>query len=415
MNPKQYKQLSRQFLENFSGASLVNNDGILLASIDQSLEKLITTRLVAFQIIKKYLSPKPLDLFIMNDPENGGYGFSKIIFVAALDPNLYLIWNDDCSLIDFKIPPTPIYEKNKKNQFVWSALVEANPNSKFLSAFFENKKKMIDDLSLHHEIIQQLSAVKSQNAWLKSTQEIFDQQLQNKAFGSFECSYKLKKNQQLIKLKLTAEDRQTVRLLLLDFSNTSPASDYHAASHIIESGLIQQIVRFYEVSDFLNQAILDKIRITLPPKSIVSKSQTAGEYNHEIQSICGQLCWYNLQQLNSQSRKAATAFELEPEVHIDFVHPEQTSSFNFYQKNLSISGLEDLLQKKTISLEKMQKTDQQITLKFQILENLQQFLKIKTHLLINEIEPVVKINQKVADAGKHLLKQNDVIEFKFTL
>jgi len=414
MNPKQYKQLSRQFLENFTGASFVNNDGILLASVDQSNEKLTTTRLVAFQIIKKYLAPKPLDLFIMNDPDNGGYNFSKIIFVTALDPDLYLIWNENCPVIDFKIPPTPIYEKNKKNQFVWSALVEAHPLAHILGAFFEKQKLLVDNLSQHRELIQQLSTTKFQNIWLKSTQDIFDQQLQNKAFGSFECSYKTK-NMQLIKLKLTAEDRQTVRLLQLDFSNTSPASDYHAASHVIESGLIHQIIRFYEVSDFLNQAILDKIRITLPPKSIVSKSHSLGEHNQEIQSICGQLCLHNLQQLNSQSRKVASQFEVDPEVHIEFLHPEQSSTFSFYQKNLSIGGFEDLIEKKLIDLEKMQKTDQQLHVRFRVLTNSPQSLKIKTHLIVNDKDSISKINNQALGKGIYPLQQNDVIEMKFIL
>ncbi|MBC7467630.1 MAG: hypothetical protein H7256_16685, partial [Bdellovibrio sp.] len=124
MSAAYYQYQLHQLIQPFTSCSLVNADGALLASNDLSREILTTTRLVAFQIVKKYLNPKPHDLFVMNDPENGGYSLSKLIFVAAIDSNLFLIWDETNNLLDFKIPPTPLYEKNVKNSFVWKALVE---------------------------------------------------------------------------------------------------------------------------------------------------------------------------------------------------------------------------------------------------------------------------------------------------
>ena len=117
MNSKHFHNVLNQMTSSLESFSLVNQEGQLLFSKDATQTDLLTTtRLVCFQIIKKYLQPKPLDLFIMNDPENGGYSLTKMIFVAALSDNLYVIWNKDLNFIDFKIPPTPLWRSAFINQ-----------------------------------------------------------------------------------------------------------------------------------------------------------------------------------------------------------------------------------------------------------------------------------------------------------
>lgn len=409
MSPKQYQQLLQQFLQRFQSASIVNGDGSLLGSVDSETDLLTTTRLVAFQIIKKYLAPKPLDLFIMNDPENGGFSYSKIIFVTALDTDLYLIWSESCSLINFKIPPTPIYEKNKKNQFVWSALVDAHPASTELALFFEKQKLLIDQLILQTELVRALSQVKNQNIWLKSTQEIFDQQLQSKAFGNFESSFKTNNNQ-LIKLKTQIEDRQTTRLITFDLSSTSPAAEYHAASHIIESALIHQIIRFYQITEYLSQSVLDKIKTILPPKSIVSKAHPTGLHNHEIQQLFSQLAAYNLQQLNSQSRKPTGQFEAEAEFYMEFNFTHHPITVELHAQQIHIRGLEEAIERKQIELLKLQKTDHQFALSFKILAASDEAVQIKTNLGPRNKEPSVTLNNKNMQKGLHPLNVSDTLE-----
>ncbi|MBC7421348.1 MAG: hypothetical protein H7328_11520 [Bdellovibrio sp.] len=104
----------RQLMWSFKSCSTVNSDGTLLSSNDRTSELLTTTRLVAFQIVKKYLNPQPKDLFFMNDPKNGGYSFLKLIFVAAIDANLFLIWDEPNPLIDFKFRRLHFMKKIKK-------------------------------------------------------------------------------------------------------------------------------------------------------------------------------------------------------------------------------------------------------------------------------------------------------------
>ncbi len=412
MNAATYQNQLQQLMRAFPSCSLVNADGALLASNDQRTEILTTTRLVVFQIIKKYLNPQPKDLFVMNDPENGGYSLSKLIFVAAVDPNLFVIWDESCHLIDFKIPPTPLYEKDRKNEFVWKALVDSNENAYELTEFFENEKSKIDILIGQPALIKSLAQAKLQAVWLKATQEVFEHQFSSKAMGSFDCQYQTPTNQ-LIKLKFTSEERQNVRLISLDFTNSSLATTYHAASHVIESGLVQRLIKFYQIEKYLSQSILDKIKIILPPKSIASKAHFIGRYNHELQSACSQLCQHNLTQLNSQIRKGAAAFEIESELWIELKAKNQNFKMNFHQKTMLLPCIEPLIQEKAIEVKKMQKTDHGFNLSFQILQPRFDVLKVTTKLGCAKNEDFLKLNGQLISSGDHPVKVGDTVTVKW--
>lgn len=414
MNAKTYQILLNQLTHDFSSFSIVNDEGHLLFSKDAQPECLSTSRLVAFQIVKKYLKPKPLDLIILNDPENGGFSLAKIIFVACLSENLNLIWHEDLNLIDFKIPPTPLYESGQKNSFVWNALVEGHPESGSLRNFFEQQKTLLDLVLLQKPLIQNLSLAKNQVAWLKACQEIFEAQFSNKALGSSESSYKTA-NQQLIKLKLTLEEKQNIKLLTLDFTNTNLATDYSAASHVVESGLVQKIIQFYQIENFFSQPVLDKIKIILPPKSIVSKAHSRGEWNHEIQSICSQLCLFNFNQLNSQSRKNSTSFELATELKFDLVSSLQNFPMSFDCKNVSIEGFETLLSQNQMHLIECYRGEQNIHLKFEVTDAVQPILQIKSKLFPEGKDWIFKINNQPPVGRKILLRPKDQIHISWKL
>ena len=412
MSASFYQNQVYHLIEAFPSCSVVNAEGSLLVSSDQRREILTTTRLVAFQIIKKYLNPKPHDLFVMNDPENGGYSLSKLIFVAAIDPNLFLIWDENCPLIDFKIPPTPLYEKNSKNSFVWKALVESNENAAGLTKFFEHEKAKVDLASSRTALVKNLAAPKNQAQWLKATQEIFEQQFANKAHGSFECQYKTPLNQ-LLKLKFTAEERQNVKLISLDFTSSSLATAYHAASHVIESGLVQKLIQFYQVEKYLTQSILDKIKIILPPKSIASRAHPAGVFNHEIQSICSQLCQFNLNQLNSQLRKSTSTFEIESELGLELNSNDHQVKLLFSGKNILLTGFEQLIQNKEIEITKMQKNDQSFELAFVVLKPEIKKLKRTTLLGCTQLGDFIKVNNVGLAGTDSAIMPGDSVSIKW--
>lgn len=414
MNAKTYQNLSAQLTQNLTSFSIVNSEGQLLFSKDGQLECLSTSRLVAFQIVKKYVKPKPLDLIILNDPENGGFGLTKIIFIACLSENLNLIWHEDLSLIDFKIPPTPLFEANQKNSFVWSALVDDHPEAAVLRRFFDHEKAKLDTILLQKECIQSLALLKNQNAWLKASQEVFEAQLSNKAFGSAEGSYRLPTNQ-LIKLKLLVEERQNVKLLTLDFTNTSIATDYSASSHVVESGLIQKIIQFYQVETFFSQAILDKIKVILPPKSVVSKANPKGVWNHEIQSVCSQLCLFNLNQLNSQARKNNTVFEIAAEFKFDLISSSQSYRMSFDSKTVNLEGFESLLMQNQFRLLECHRGEQNIHLKFEVMDSAKPMMQIKSKLFTENKDCLFKVNNEPPLTRKIQLQPKDQIQIHWKI
>ncbi len=406
---KNYQSLLLQFANTLPSFSVINGDGQLLFSKDSATDCLTTTRLVAFQIVKKYLKPKPFDLIILNDPENGGFSLTKIIFVSALGENLYLVWEKDLPLIDFKIPPTPLYENNHKNSFVWTALVDGHPQATLLKSFFETEKIHLDQIYSNRESIQMLGQPKNQMLWLKTSQEIFENQFSSKPHGSAECSYRLSPTQ-MIKLKLLIEERQNIRLITLDFTNTSLASEYSASSHVIESGLIQKLVQFYQIENFFSQAVLDKIKIILPPKSIVSKAHPRGEWNNEIQSICSQLCAFDIAQLNAQSRKGALAFELAPELKFEVITTKGRNPVSLEPHLATMDGLEDLVDENQIDLLECHRSEQHVHLKFELRENAQARLQIKTKLFTENKDHIFKINNVDVTSRSSMLKPKDQVQ-----
>jgi|GEM_PF-5430983 len=409
MNFLNYQSSIKILLKNHNSCSLVNADGLLLYSKDLNHELLTTSRLVAFQIVKKYLSPKPQDFFVLNDPENGGYQFSKLIFIFCLNSNLYLIWDENNFYIDFKIPPTPLFEQGIKNDFVWQALIHKNKYSTELENFFDFQKNNMDRILKLNDLLNLVTSHKNQQIWLSTTNEIFSIQFSSKAHGGHEAQYPALKNQ-LIKLKFSAEEKQNQKLITLDFTHTGPACEIHAASHIIESVLVKKIIDFYQIDDFFTQSVLDKIKIILPPRSIVSKSHATGDYNLELQSVCSQLCEHNMKQLNSHTRKTQAVFEyanyLNFELSIDNCHT--TNIFSTLHSQLN--KFENLISAHFITLTKMTRIDATYCLNFKINTDLPAHLNIKNNYLVEKSTNSIKLNDKILARGPYDLSKNDSVE-----
>ncbi|MEK6627934.1 MAG: hypothetical protein AABY53_04860 [Bdellovibrionota bacterium] len=409
MNFLNYQSHLKIILKNYTSCSLVNGEGTLLYSKDTNLELLTTTRLVAFQIIKKYLNPKPQDFFVLNDPENGGYHYSKLIFISCLTTNLFLIWDEDNFFIDFKIPPTPLFEKGVRNDFIWQALVQTSKYSQELESFFDLQKNNIDRILKLKEILNALASAKNQQIWLNSTNEIFSIQFASKAQGGFEAYHQVLPNC-IIKLKFTAEEKQNQKLLTLDFTNTNLATQMHTSSHVIESAIIKKIIDFYQINSFFTQSILDKIKIILPPRSIVSRPHPTGEYNLELQSVCSQMCEHNMKQLNTYTRKSQTAFEytnyLNFEIHTDKCHANNIISSQI----VFLNKFEELVTSNSISLKKMKRLELINQIKFEVCCDSPIKVNIKNNYFTEKSNNTFKVNNELLQRGEHNLKKNDVVE-----
>lgn len=409
MNFLTYKHCIKTLLGKYKSCSLVNAEGSLLFSKDQNFEVLTTTRLVAFQIVKKYLNPKPQDFFLLNDPENGGYQLSKLIFISCLSPNLFLIWDENNFNVDFKIPPTPIFDQGVKNEFVWQALIGSRPYSAEFESFLEYQKYKVDTVLKSASLLKTIGDIKAQQQWLKATQNIFDTQFNNKAQGSTEAQYKLSSGS-CIRLRFSAEEKQNLKMLTLDFTNTNICPDIYTSSHVIESVLIKKIIDFYSVNEFFTQAILDKIKIILPPKSIVSRSHPTGEHNFELQTICSQLCDYNLTQLNLHTRKSKQTFELTNFLYFS-LYSDHYHSNNFVGSDkIQLEQFEDLINNKVIDLKKMKRTDNLNQICFDIQSAEKVSLTIKNNYKSDEAAHELKLNNESIGRGQYELKQGDQLE-----
>ena len=409
MNFLNYQSYLKTLLKNYNSCSLVNAEGALLYSKDSNLELLTTTRLVAFQIVKKYLSPKPHDLFVLNDPENGGYQYSKLLFISCLTTNLFLIWDEDYFYIDFKIPPTPLFDQGAKNDFVWQALVSANKYATELESFFEYQKHKIDQIGKIKSHLDAIANTKNQQIWLKATQEIFSTQFSNKALGNFEASYKVLQNQ-FIKLNFSAEEKQNLKLITLDFTNTNLATEMHSSSHVVESAMIKKIVDYYQIGEFFTQSILDKIKVILPPRSIVSKPHQTGKNNYEIQSICAQLCEYNMQQLNSHSRKSQMSFEYTNFLNFE-IHTETCHTFNLISSQIVLmNNFEQLITKNLIKMKKMKRFEGINHILFTINVDAGMKVNIKNNYYSEKSPNSFKVNNQILLREEIDLKKNDLVE-----
>jgi hypothetical protein len=300
-------------ISDFKNASIVNNKGELLFSKDADPFKTTTSRLVLFQIAKKYLSPHIGDVIISNDPENGGTSLSRIYFISCLSSNLFLIWDAEFYPIDFKIPLTPFVEKGKISPFIKMALIDAQPNKEQYSQFFEKEINKFNIVNKFTDFIKEASEDNFQKQWFMVCKNIFVNHFEAKAFGQSELSYKYKIDH-LLKLRTEVDEKQNQRFIKVDFSGTSLAlpgqKQISCASHVVESGLIIEFSKFYNLEKYLSQPILDHIKLILPPKSIVSHAHKAGEFNFELQKMARQMMKYNLTKINAQTKKNDKKFSL---------------------------------------------------------------------------------------------------------
>lgn len=401
---------------HFNSCSLVNAEGTLIWSRDQDLACLSTTRLVAFQIVRKYLRPQAQDLFILNDPENGGYQLSRPLFISGLSSNLFLIWDIALPLINFKIPPTPLYDQGVKNEFAWKAMIESHPSAKDFKSQILRQKQLIDQTSKLKEVIQHLSDDKNQQLWLKTSQQAFDILFSQKATGSAESFFKLNQTQ-TIKLKLTIEERQNLKLIQLDFSNTSLAQDVHAASHVIEGALIHSIVTYYDLKDYFTQTILDKIKMILPPRSIVAKSHPQGHYNYDLQSICTQLCQHNVNQLNTPSRKGLAQFQYKDFVFFGLGPSPHECSLNYVSpERFEICSIEQLANQNLIEINAMKRADTSGLLSFTVTQSHALTLQFHSLLKVPNAAIHLTLNKKPCPVATEplILKAQDHFQMEWT-
>ncbi len=417
MNFHSTQQLLKTILSPFESASLVVEDGKLLASADKHSLKSTTSRLVVLQIIKKYLNPQIGDLFILNDPENGGLNYQNIFFTTRLTDKLYLVFVKELAQINIKIPPTPLYDKGIKNKTVWPFLVDQNPHKIVMNDFFENQWNLVKEIRIFNSYLNDLSLPKNQQAYFKMVSILLERYFNNKALGQNEVSVKLSA-ENCIKLKLTVDEKQNQRSIHADFSQTSVASKICAASHIIESALVAAIAESYGMSHLLSQPVLDLIRLSLPPQSLVSKANALGTYNLHLQKTITEQISFLLNNLTGQTKKpknTAAGFQLSPEFQLDLNIADKNYSIAADAKRILFNDLDFLLQSQQLVPLMIQNIDGKVCLKLKVETN--ETVSIKPRLLLPSLsqEFFTVSGAPIKRDSETIAKKNDVLELNWTI
>ncbi|WP_409479431.1 hypothetical protein [Pseudobdellovibrio sp. HCB154] len=396
----------QSFLNHFKNASLVNLNGDLLFSRDTELCSTTTSRLVSYQIVKKYLKLNPGDIFITNDPENGGYSYSKVFFISSLTTNLFLIWSDDISQVQFKIPLSPLVEAHKKNAMLWSMMIEPHPQKQSLTEFFEQQIEHYTSCFRATPYLDFLSEPDFQQIWFKTCKAEFDRQFDLRAQGRDELS--LKYHDKLLKVALGIEEKQNSRTINIDFSSTQFADKMCAASHVIESAMIQEFVYHYKLHQFLSQPILNQIKLIMPPKSVVSKAHPTGEHNFELQGVIRQALKYLLLKMNSP--KKPEKFALKSEAQLSFIADSDVCAGFLLDESFALEDLTQFFKPTTMSMkENNYHGEYTVTVPG---------LTLDTFYLYSDFDHnkrFIKINNKSIKSGRHQLKENDQLSIHWKI
>ena len=397
----------QSFLSHFKNASLVNLNGDLLFSRDSELCSTTTSRLVSYQIVKRYLKLNPGDIFITNDPENGGYSYSKVFFISALTENLFLIWSDDLSQVQFKIPLSPLVEAHKKNTMLWSAMIEPHPQKTVMSEFFDEQIENYTSCFQATPYLDFLSEPDFQNIWFKTCKDEFERQFDLRAQGQADLS--LKYHDKLVKMGLGIEEKQNQRTITIDFSNTQLAEKMCAASHVIESAMIQEFVYHYKLHQFLSQPILNQIKLMMPPKSVVSKAHTTGEHNFELQGVIRQMLKFLLSQLSGAAKKG-DKFTLKSEAQLNFVADSNVRAGFLLDESFALEDLTQFFKPTTMSMKENNYHGEYVVKSAG--------LTLDTFYLYSDFDHnkrFIKINNKSIKSGRHQLKENDQLSIHWKL
>ena len=289
------------FLSGFGNSSLFTGKGDLLFSQDPDPLKTTTSRLVCFQLVKKYLNLQPQSAVICNDPQNGGTDLQRLFLIYCINENLYVVWDQTCPWLDLKIPPTPWLDKGQENTAILSALFSATKNGDQLRAFFNIQLLRTMNFKKSTELTQLFSSEKFQKDWFKICSQLLSDKLKLRAEGEIQKSVSYKNN--TFKIRTLITEKQQLIPITIDFSGSSLAQDVCASTHIVESGLLVELIKFYGLEGYLCQPLLNAMKLILPPKSVVAKFHPEGLYNFELQKLSRQLIKQCLVEINSFQKK----------------------------------------------------------------------------------------------------------------
>lgn len=406
------------YLSGLQNASVIHGSGDLIYSQDPSPLKTTTSRLVVFQNIKKYLQLGVNSAAICNDPLNGGTDFERLFVVARVHENLYVVWDELCPFLTFKIPPMPWIDNGLENTAILSAMLSASDFSEKLSQFISSQKIEFQKLVLAQDLNAIFASAPFKTRWFKICHEMFHDKIRLKAEGESQRLIQYKGTN--IKMRVTISEDQGALPLSIDFSGTALAQKLSSATHVVESGLLIELIKFYSLEGFLCQPILNSIKLILPPQSAVAKPTQDGLHNFELQKLCRQLIRQCLIEINSTARKEQKKYSMYS-TYLFAARPLQnTKSENraewqdpswvdiSYFSNSRVQMIDGPFQ-----FSKRQNKEKSFSCLFSPKEEMHLFIRGITSTDDKEFR-YIRINDKIVDTGNFKLTTTDQVEIAWT-
>jgi predicted enzyme involved in methoxymalonyl-ACP biosynthesis len=160
----------------------------------------------------------------------------------------------------------------------------------------------------------------------------------------------------------------------------------------------------------LSQPILDRLKLVLPPKSVVSKSIATGEYNFELQKLTRQMMKYCLSQMNTQGKKNDKKFQVYSTAYFS-LNAEHLQLSNFLSNSRIDFLIADVFIKKLLS---HSEREYKATLQYK-LDTPSQLNLYGVQSTTDNDSRWIKINNEIAHHGQFTLKKGDEISFSWTI
>ncbi len=269
--------LSEPF-DNFSISTLDDN----CLKVKTSIPFLTLGLMQGPQLLKSFFALTDDVVFFHNEPSLGCTQFSSIHFIFSKNGFNFCINKSfpmsfentqNSRNVALKIPPFPIVENNKINNFIFDSL-KLNPS--ISDEFIDLLRSSINDLLIFKDQFSHL--VKTSSHFL--TKEVCQKYLQ---FCAEEAKFKFKQKvysqsqteipfggSHLLKLKLLTDEMG----IKIDFQGTSPSDQISLSDLATDSVCFSLLCQYFQMSHKMNSSVFALFQIIKPMNSFVSSKIT---------------------------------------------------------------------------------------------------------------------------------------------
>ncbi len=281
--------LLHHFFESFCplNAALINGEGeALYIRTDNSLHN--ATLLTATQTVMAYLPLQVGDIGLLNDPYSGGSTLNELTFVVKITEagpqSLWLTWRRQFSEAvifaksveeeGLRIPPTPIYQNKKPNQFILDAMAGHPLCPSGFSPWVTGICRELEaKVALFNKVLrkQKISLTKAdQKDYLQSTRDLVRHKISEAASGETRVEVFLD-NKEMIRLQMDIHEG----LVKMDFAGTS-ASKTHLLTESAAYGVcLGALAQFYGFTETMNSSTFSILEVTKPSHCLLNAKYPA--------------------------------------------------------------------------------------------------------------------------------------------